>query len=421
MKNLSELVNANVVSKEAANDIQKYYQQKKEGSSNVLLIVFGVLGAILVGLGIILVLAHNWDNLPRGVKVIFAFLPLIIGQVICGYTLLKKAESRPLRESSSAFLILAIGSSISLISQIYNIPGSINVFLLTWVLLALPIVYIMKSSIGAILYLIGITAYASVAGYSYYENSAPYFYWVLLFGIIPHYLNILTKNPNSNGISFLNWLIPISVMIVIGTFVDNLDQMMVPIYFSLFGLFYVVGDFDFLAKGKLRNNGVKMIGALGQLFLLLAISFGDFWHHSNWGRIFESSAILMIAVILIAAAVLFFIQRKGKSLNTLNPLSFTFILGIGIYFMGFNSNFALILVNLLILVIGVLTIRKGAKEDHLGVLNYGLLIISALIICRFFDTSIDFIVKGLLFVLLGVGFFLTNFLIIKKRNKNVKK
>jgi hypothetical protein len=65
-----------------------------------------------------------------------------------------------------------------------------------------------------------------------------------------------------------------------------------------------------------------------------------------------------------------------------------------------------------------LTILDGAKKDHLGVLNYGLLIIMVLAVCRFFDTDLSFIIRGLLFVSVGIGFFATNYWMLKKRKAN---
>jgi hypothetical protein len=73
------------------------------------------------------------------------------------------------------------------------------------------------------------------------------------------------------------------------------------------------------------------------------------------------------------------------------------------------------LINLMILGIGVNKIRNAAKNNSLGGLNYGLLIISILIICRFFDTDLSFIIRGTLFVLVGLGFFAANYWMIKNR------
>ena len=80
---LSELLKAEIISPETADDIRAYYQKKKEQSGNRLFVVFGILGAILVGLGIILIIAHNWDELSRTTKTFFALLPMLIGQGIC--------------------------------------------------------------------------------------------------------------------------------------------------------------------------------------------------------------------------------------------------------------------------------------------------------------------------------------------------
>ncbi|HBF19134.1 MAG TPA: DUF2157 domain-containing protein, partial [Cryomorphaceae bacterium] len=44
-----------------------------------------------------------------------------------------------------------------------------------------------------------------------------------------------------------------------------------------------------------------------------------------------------------------------------------------------------------------------------------LLIISILAICRFFDRDLSFVARGILFVSVGVGFFLVNYYTLKKR------
>lgn len=78
-KDLSELVNSEIITPETADRIQDYYDEKKGTSANRLFIVFGVLGTLLIGLGIISIIAHNWDELSRITKTFFAFLPLIAG------------------------------------------------------------------------------------------------------------------------------------------------------------------------------------------------------------------------------------------------------------------------------------------------------------------------------------------------------
>ncbi|MBD3630844.1 DUF2157 domain-containing protein [Cyclobacterium sp.] len=131
VKGIPKLVKAGVISQETTGKIRDYYGEKGGQSNHHLFVVFGIIGAPLVGLGIILLLAHNWDEFSRTAKTCLAFLPLLIGQVLCGFVLIKKQESVAWRESSTAFLFLAVGASISLVSQIYHMPGDLGLFLLT--------------------------------------------------------------------------------------------------------------------------------------------------------------------------------------------------------------------------------------------------------------------------------------------------
>ena len=87
INDIEKLVGEEIISLETANRIKAYYKTTAANSSNRLMVIFGVLGAFLIGMGIILILAHNWDLLPRFIKTTFAFIPLLVGQGICAYTL----------------------------------------------------------------------------------------------------------------------------------------------------------------------------------------------------------------------------------------------------------------------------------------------------------------------------------------------
>ena len=425
LKDISELVKADIISKETAEKIQDFYQAKEEKSNNRLFAIFGVFGAILIGLGLILIIAHNWDQLDRAIKTIFAFIPLIIGQVLVGYTIFKRYTSLTWRESSSAFLFFAVGACISLISQIYNIPGNLGSFILIWMLLILPLVYIMKSSIISLLYIIGITFYACELGYWSRPNSEPYLYWLLLIAIIPHYYSLYKDYFSSNYLSFHNWIIPLSVLIVLGTISQEIGEFMVIAYISLLGLFYLIGKLLILKNQKLINNGYLIIGSLGTIILLLIISFDDFWKELRskdfkFDNIVLSPEIITSVLISILAGILLYKKIKKSSIKSIEPIEVIFILFIIVFFIGLTSSVSVILINLIVFILGILTILQGTKMNHLGILNYGLLTITALLIARFFDTDISFILRGVLFIIVGIGFFVTNYWMLKKRKSYEK-
>lgn len=422
-KDIQDLVNAEVISNEAADKIREYYRKKGSPSTKRLFIVFGILGAILIGLGIILIIAHNWDELSRLTKTVFAFIPLLIGQLLCGFVLIKKLDSVAWKEGSSAFLFFSVGASISLVSQIYNIPGNLSSFLLTWMLLCLPLVYVMKSSITSMLYIIGITYYATETGYWTYPSSESCLYWLLLFFILPKYYQLYKYKPESNFMIFHNWLIPLSVVITLRTVSDSNEELMFIAYISIFAVLYLVGNLEFFSQQKPRNNAYKILGSLGTIILLLILSFDWFWEDLRneafkFKDIIVSPEFIASTITSLLAGGLLYLQLKNKSLANIKPMALVFILFIVAFLIGLSSPLSVVLINIYVFAIGVFTIRDGAKQDHLGILNFGLLIITALVICRFFDEGISFIIRGILFVSVGFGFFVTNFMILKKRKSN---
>ncbi|MEO0339750.1 MAG: DUF2157 domain-containing protein [Bacteroidota bacterium] len=270
-KDLAELLEQNIINEETATGIQAFYTQKQERLSNRLFTIFGILGAVLVGLGIILIVAHNWEELSRSVKTVLAFVPLAIGQFAAGYTLLKKPESQAWREGSGAFLFLAIGACIALISQIYQIPGSLADFLLSWMLLALHIIYVLRSGITNLFYLFGITYYAAETGYMNTMDAITGLeYWLLLVASLPFYYLLFKSAPGSNMMAFHNWALPLSVILALGTIGQAPTSYFLYIaYVSLFGCFYLFGQWPDFSRYSMRSNGFKVTGGLGIFIVLL--------------------------------------------------------------------------------------------------------------------------------------------------------
>jgi hypothetical protein len=155
--------------------------------------------------------------------------------------------------------------------------------------------------------------------------------------------------------------------------------------------------------------------------LLLALSFDWYWNELSGNSLqgFATGVEFSVATILTVVSGLLLVRLfRTESPEDVNTKSFAFILFIILFFIGIISpRISQLLVNLIILVFAVNTIRSGAKQNHLGILNYGLLIITALVLCRFFDTDLSFVIRGLLFIAVGAGFFAANFYLIQQRKK----
>ena len=426
---LTELLENKIISEDTAKGIRNYYKGKAGKSENKLFIIFGILGALLTGLGIILIVAHNWDEFSLTVKTTFAFIPLITGQLICGFVLFKKIDSSVWRESSTVFLFFAVGTCISLISQIYHIEGELSSFILTWMALCIPLVYIMRSSATSLLYIIGITFYAVDTGYSGSNDMMSFIYWIMLMLIIPYYIMLIRRSENSNFLYIHNVFIPLSLIITLGTISEDNSQIMYLAYMYLFTIFIIISNTNFSSDRVKSSGALSFFGISGILFILFVLSFNSFWEDLSSASFsfngIRSYTEIFASVILGITAFALLILRNRNRMSDLkfstDIFEITFIIFTTIFIIGIYSDIAVVLINLLLFIIGIMTILKGIKLDHLGILNIGLLIISGIVICRFFDTDLSFIIRGILFVIVGLCFFGANLYLIKKRKTNEAK
>lgn len=420
IKELPELVENKVISQDVASKIEHYYQSKTSGNPNRLFTVFGILGSLLIGLGIILILAHNWDGFSKTVKTIFAFAPLVIGHILVGFSILKD-KSQTWKEASGVFLFFAVGSSIALVSQIYNIPGNFANYMLVWILLCVPLIYLLKAHALALLHIIYATIYACNYGYAY-GSKTPWLYLLLIALFLPYYIKLLKNRPKANITSVFNWLLPLSLVITFGAFIAKFDELIFLSYSILFGLFYNLGKLPRFDNLKLRQNGYLVLGSLGTVVLLLIASFRWIWDDVLQIKSFVVVETTLVSVLFIATiSVLIYLFLK-KRVDKFNLFHFIFIIMTVLFFVGLANDITpTIITNVLLLILGINAIKMGIDKMHFGVLNYGLVIITALIFCRFFDTEMSFVIRGLLFVIVGVGFFVTNYIMLKKQKSKENK
>jgi len=410
LKDLPELVAQNVISPQTATDIEKYYATRKHPETNTMLTIFSAFGGILVGLGIILIFAHNWDNFSKGVKTALAIVPLIIFQVLAGYTIVKNKSSM-WKEAAATLVFCMVGASISLVAQVYNISGDFPAFLRTWILLTLPLVYLLNSNAVTVLIICFSTWYAAEAGY--FTDNRPYMYLAFMAALLPFYFKYLQKDANSRMAFILNWLMPLSALIAFGAFLNGAGEFGFVLYMAFICLLYNLGLLPYFSSLKHRQTGYLFLGELGIITILLISSFR--W---VWTEITEHSApaapfiITWVVLLLLNAALMFGYKSTRFSIN-LKWATLVFPL---LYFIAVaNIPLATIIANLVVLGFGVMTISIGINKLEFRTLNFGLLILAVLTTCRFFDTNISFVIRGLLFLVVGIGFFVANYIVIKKK------
>ena len=175
----------------------------------------------------------------------------------------------------------------------------------------------------------------------------------------------------------------------------------------------------------------KFIGLFGQLILLLTLSYSNSYYFLDQTPFFSS--LEWPQLLILVTITLFCLYLMFKNLDLHKPLlsiqniliSSVFLLvlfmqavysGENYYYSDINWGFYL-LVNAYALGLGVLHIINGLTEGKFSTACIGTAFISCLIIIRFYDTFVDFLTRGLAFILIGALFLAANLLLSKKIKK----
>ena len=108
--------------------------------------IIGVMGALLVGLGIIIYVAANWDVIP-----VWARVAMLVGLTAAintaGWLMLARLDYPRIGVAVLVVGALAYGAAIHLIAQIYHVPVNHPNLTTAWFLGVLPMGYIARSRV----------------------------------------------------------------------------------------------------------------------------------------------------------------------------------------------------------------------------------------------------------------------------------
>ena len=135
---IQKLHDAGFINSEQRQKILAHYQLKEDG--NQFLVIVSMVGAVLVTAGIVMLIASNWDAIPRGVK-LGVGLALMLGAHAGGWWL-REVRKDYCKTGEALHLIgsLLFLGNIALVGQIYHLSSRpSNAFLLWWAgIAALP-------------------------------------------------------------------------------------------------------------------------------------------------------------------------------------------------------------------------------------------------------------------------------------------
>ena len=427
-KDITELLENNVINEEIAENIQNYYNNKTKNlnseesimKNNFFFNIISVFGSVLLGLGIIILLAFNWSGFTKNIKTIVSLAPLVITQIIIVFYIIKDKYKDGAKNSLDILLFFTTASSLALISNTYHISGEKDMFFLIWFILTLMYTYINKSDIlylfnGIVLYIYWITSVVIGTG--------NIIFFIILFTILA--LNMyrtakinFKKNINNFYVLWVQ-IFPIILFIHFGIH----SYLYVFLFLILLSL-YSRKNLTFLEK-------YANLYSLANIIIFISIYVMTNGNNTDYRYITGSfvNKLDFFKYFIIISLIVLSIVKEIKKITKEEIILYTmftlliislfagylhdkFILSEGV--ITFNTWCTVVISTIIFLYIGGMKIVNGIKTKKIFDFNLGIIIISIYILNKFFIEFGNTLLKGIVFILTGLALILLNRYFIKK-------
>jgi uncharacterized membrane protein len=279
-KSLKDWVDHGFISVEQAEKIQAHESAKPQRSW--VLYGFIILGVVTIGIGLISLIASNWDQIPDMVKIICDFGLLIA--VAYGVLRAHERSTQLAFEGLLVLFMLLVLATIGLVSQIYHTGGKLHQALLFWSAITVGSAIVSRRPFAPLLWCAGFFGALVVIGL---ERS----FLEAIFHRSPHHVFM--------SLTFFSGLMALFVSKVKNGAHQTNALVKSAMILSFVGLFFTEVPFD-----HLDHNTSLATGLGAGLSLALAIGV---WMSREFRKSQKSAVTGMIIVFLVS----FFVPSKG--------------------------------------------------------------------------------------------------------------
>ncbi len=172
-----------IESSQAEAIMRRYGIEKKTYKHGNVITALSTLAVILIGVGIILFFASNWELIPDPIKIVL-LLSATFSAYYAGYVMRFEKQNYPMAGHALTFLgSILVGASIFLIGQIFNINVEAHWLILLWFIAISPMGYVFDSRPTIGLNILTFTSWLALSVSSGYRGMSSPLLLYLLFGI----------------------------------------------------------------------------------------------------------------------------------------------------------------------------------------------------------------------------------------------
>ncbi|MDH4095847.1 MAG: DUF2157 domain-containing protein [Betaproteobacteria bacterium] len=381
-------------------------------------IIFSSIGAVLVGLGVILFFAYNWQALPKAAKLALVFGGLALAHGSALAVARRPDGARGLVEGLHVLGTMLFGAGIWLVAQIYHIDEHYPNAFLVWSAGALAMAWAMPSIVQALLALCLVTFWAGVELFDFHSavHGAPL---LVVLGVLP-----LAWWRRSPVLLFFT----LAVLFVVTAFAAGALQAK-----AVMPLLYLMGAASLIAGaaapatpfpdagGPLRFLGLTVV--LGCSYLL---SFKDLagmlrkvdFSSPGLALYFGAAGLALAgALALLARGRLAQVDAYRRWQLVLLAVALAIVL---IATFRFDRGAGLptaVAFNLIALGFAALLILEGSAQRRARLVAVGCLLFAMIAIGRYADLFTSLLVRSAVFVAVGVTLFLVGNFYARSRRR----
>lgn len=361
-----------------------------------------VLAAALVGGGIILLLAHNWADLSRPVRALLSYVPLALSYA----TLLAAyGKEQAAKEGAGAFHALALIAALALIGQTYHSGGDVWDLLRNSAILLLPVALLYPAQSSACAFIL------FAAGLLFQNTLMPADWLLAAAGGI-----LLWRQRGS----VLAWFVALfAFLLLMRLLFDYMDEVAWQAVYVAVPLYYVLGRV-FCGQDYARNP-LASIGAAGILLLALLSAWDDrglFTNNFLWGIPIWVAIFVYLAAGLAVVAVVLVVQKRLR----FEQAAFAALLPLMLfanYWLQTSDLMTNTLANkgflLMSFTLGLCLAIVAERQQRWLKFNAALLLLCNALAAAFFDEMYSFMLRGIVFIIIGLILLFANLFLMKKR------
>ncbi|QHS09986.1 DUF2157 domain-containing protein [Sinimarinibacterium sp. NLF-5-8] len=354
---------------------------------------FALISVVLVGLGLILLVAHNWDALPLGARLGFALTPLLIGQIACVITWRAHRDAVLWREASSAWTALAFAAALALLSQIFHWSGELDQFLLICAAVTLPLALLFQALLTSVFYAVVLCFWA--ASQTPQADALP----GVLIGFAALWpLLRAHRDRHADHRARSAWLwgsvLPLLGLAVWLTLMDS----------AALSLWWLasLGALTFTA----RADALPIVHRYGALAVTAAAVIGSLdlgWREGLAVRSGITWGVAVLGLLLCSAGLLWNMTRlqRGEGWRALWGIPALLLLLPNVLASAHWGGLMTLALSLWLLLAALTLMRLGTLRQHLPHITQGLLLLALLLTLRFLDSQWSLTARALAFIGMG--------------------